>query len=108
MGIGNLEKAEEEAREALDTEFRPRAAVLLSEILKQQKREKDAIAFLIDELKRNDYSEEEKARLKVKLGEIYQSMGERDRALSWYKEAQKVLNDEVLKEKIEELEKETV
>ncbi len=108
MGIGNLEKAEEEAREALDTESRPRAAVLLSEILKQQKREKDAIVFLIDELKRSDYSEEEKARLKVKLGEIYQSMGDRDRALSWYREAQKVLNDEVLKEKIEELEKETV
>ncbi len=108
MGIGNLEKAEEEAREALETEYRPRAAVLLSEILKQQNREKEAVAFLIDELKRSDYSEEEKARLKVKLGEIYQSMGERDRALSWYKEAQKVLNDEVLKEKIEELEKETV
>ncbi len=108
MGIGNLEKAEEEAREALETEYRPRAAVLLSEILKQQNREKDAVAFLFDELKRSDYSEEEKARLKVKLGEIYQSMGERDRALSWYKEAQKVLNDEVLKEKIEELEKETV
>ena len=108
MGIGNLEKAEEEAREALNTECRPRAAVLLAEIMKQQNREKEAIAFLFDELKREDYSEEEKARLKVKLGEIYQSLGDKEKALSWFKEAQKVLKDEVLQEKIEELEKEAV
>lgn len=108
LGIGNLQKAEEAAREALNTECRPKAAVLLAEILKQENRERDAIAFLFDELKRGDYSEEEKAKLKVKLGEIYQGMGEKEKALSWFKEAQKVLNDEMLREKIEELEKETV
>jgi len=108
MGIGNLKKAEEEAREALNTECRPKAAVLLAEIMKQQNREKEALAFLIDELKRRDYTEEDRAKLKVKLGEIYQSMGDREKALSWYREAQKVLKDEALQEKIEELEKETV
>lgn len=108
MGIGNLEKAEEEAREAINTEYRPKAAVLLAEILKQQNREKEAITFLFDELKRKDYTEEDRARLKVKLGEIYQSLGDKEKALSWFKEAQKVLKDELLQEKIEELEKETV
>ncbi len=105
MGIGKLKKAEEEAREALDTECRPKAAVLLAEIMKQQNREKEAIAFLFDELKREDYTEEDKAKLKVKLGEIYQFMGDKEKALSWYREAQKVLKDEALQEKIEELEK---
>ena len=108
LGIGNLQKAEEAAKEALSTECRLKAAVLLAEILKQENSERDAIAFLFDELKREDYSEEEKARLKVKLGEIYQGMGEKEKALSWFKEAQKVLNDQLLREKIEELEKETV
>ena len=108
IGIGNLKKAEEKAREALNTECRPKAAVLLAEIMKQQNREKEAIAFLFDELKRNDYSEKERAMLKVKLGEIYQSIGDREKALSWYREAQKTLKDEILQEKIEELERETV
>jgi len=108
IGIGNLKKAEEKAREALNTEYRPKAAVLLAEIMKQQNREKEAIAFLFDELKRNDYSEKERAMLKVKLGEIYQSLGDREKALSWYREAQKTLKDEILQEKIEELERETV
>ena len=108
IGIGKLEKAEEEAREALNTECRPKAAVLLAEILRQENREKEAIAFLFDELKREDYTEEDRAKLKVKLGEIYQFMGDREKALSWYKEAQKVLKDEILQEKIEELEKEAV
>ena len=108
MGIGNLAKAEEAAREALNSECRPKAAVLLAEILTQENRERDAISFLLEEIRRNDYSEEEKARLKVKLGEIYQSMGETNRALHWFREAQQVLKDETLKEKIEELERRSI
>lgn len=108
LGLGKLKKAEEEAREALNTECRPKAAILLAEIMKQQNREKDAISFLLEEIRKDIYSNEDKAKLKAKLGEIYLSLGEKERALHWFKEAYQVLKDETLKEKIEELEKENV
>ena len=108
LGIGNLEKAEEAAREALNTEYRLKATILLAEILRQRNREKDAISFLLEEIRNGNYSEEEKAKLKVKLGEIYQSVGNTERSLYWFRDAQQVLRDENLQEKIAELEREAV
>ena len=108
LGIGNLEKAEEAAREALDTEYRLKAAILLAEILRQRNRERDAISFLLEEIRNGGYSEEEKAKLKVKLGEIYQSAGDVERSLYWFRDAQQVLRDKNLQEKIAEIEREAV
>jgi hypothetical protein len=44
------------------------------------------------------------AKLKELIGEIYEEMGEKDRALLWYREANRVLDDPDIKEKIKKLE----
>jgi len=107
LGLGDYEKAEEMARRALESGEGTKAAVLVAESLRKLGKEREAISFLLDMLN-SDFLPIEKAQLQVELGNIYESLGEKDRALHWYKLAQEVLNDENLKEKIENLERENV
>ena len=55
-----------------------------------------------------ELTEEQQAKLKQALGEVYEAMGKKERALIWYREALRVLNDPDLKERINKLEKEKV
>ncbi len=105
LGIGDYKEAEKFARQALKTEERLRAAILTAESLKKQGRDKEALSSLFDVLKEN-LSPEEKAQIEVEIGEIYRNMGDKERALHWYKSAQEVLKDPDLEEKIKKIEKE--
>ena len=55
-----------------------------------------------------ELTEEQQANLKQALGEVYEAMGKKERALIWYREAYRILKDPDLKEKINKLEKEKV
>jgi len=107
IGLGKYEEAENIAKKAVETEEGGRAVLLAAEAMRLQGREKDATAFLLENLKR-DFPEEEKARFEVKLGEIYRQLGDRERALYWLKAAQKVLKDPDIQEEIKDLESQNV
>jgi tetratricopeptide (TPR) repeat protein len=107
IGLGKYKEAEDFARKAIDTNEGSRAVLLAAEAMRLQGREKDATAFLLENLK-GDFPEEEKARFEVKLGEIYRQMGDRDRALYWFESAQKILKDPDIQKEIDELRAQTV
>jgi len=107
IGLGKYKEAESIAKKAVETEEGGRAVLLAAEAMRLQGREKDATAFLLENLKR-DFPEEEKARFEVKLGEIYRQLGDRERALYWLKAAQKVLKDPDIQEEIKDLESQNV
>ncbi len=107
LGLGRYDEAIENAKRALNTKQALKATVIVAEALKNKGKLLEALSFLFDQIKKGNFNEEEKARLKVLVGEVYKESGDREKALTWYKEAAKVLKeDEELKRKIEELEKE--
>jgi len=107
IGLGRYRDAEGMARKVIGTEEGGKAVLLVAEAMMLQGREKDATAFLLENLKK-DFPAEEKARFEVKLGEIYRQMGDRERALYWLKTAQKILKDPNIQEEIKNLESQSV
>jgi tetratricopeptide (TPR) repeat protein len=106
LGIGNYDKAIENAKEVLSSDkYFFKAAQLIANAYRLQGKFKDALFFLMDVINDPRLSQEQQARLKEVVGEIYEEMGEKDRALLWYKEADRVLNDPDIKEKINRLER---
>jgi tetratricopeptide (TPR) repeat protein len=104
LGLGNFEAAVENAKKALECESTfLKAAVLIANAYRLQGKFMEAINFLMEILNNRRLSEEEEAQLKEVLGEIYESMNERDRALIWYKEAYKILKVPELLERINNL-----
>ncbi len=106
LGIGNYDKAIENAKEVLSSDkYFFKAAQLIANAYRLQGKFKDALFFLMDVINDPRLSQEQQARLKEVVGEIYEEMGEKDRALLWYREADRVLNDPDIKEKINRLER---
>ena len=106
IGLGKFDEAIKNAREALKHENSfLRAAILITTALRLEGKFKEAIDFLMGIFNDRELTEEQQAKLKQALGEVYEAMGEKERALIWYKEAYRILKDPDLKEKINELEK---
>jgi tetratricopeptide (TPR) repeat protein len=106
IGIGNFESAIENAEKAMNSDkYFFKAVQLIANAYRLQGRFRDALAFLMDHINDPRLTEEQQARLKEIVGEIYEELGEKDRALLWYKEADRVLNDPDIKEKINQLER---
>ena len=103
LGLGKLEQVIETAKEALDTKEAFKAISLIAEAYKQLGDYRKVLSFLLDQIHNPNLTKEEKARLKELLGDVNSILGYKDKALLWYKDAQKVLNDEELQKKIEEL-----
>ncbi len=104
FGIENFDEALKYAKEALSFDStKMKAAILIANIYSLKGDYSKALNFLFDLLKKGKFSENEEARLKEAIGEIYEKMGEKEKAIHWYVEANKVLNDADLKLKIEKL-----
>ena len=107
IGLGKFDKAIENARKALKHENSfLKAAILITTALRLEGKFKEAIDFLMEILSDRKLTEEQQAKLKQALGEVYEAMGKKERALIWYREAHRVLKDPDLKEKINKLERE--
>ena len=103
FGLGNYDEAIKIAEKALNTEEAFKAATIIAESYRKKGEEKKALSFLFDQIKNPKLSEEEKAKLKALIGKIHEKLGDRERALVWYREANKILSDKDLEEKIEKL-----
>ncbi len=107
IGLGKFDEAIRNAREALKRENSfLKAAILIATAFRLEGKFKEAVDFLMGVLNDRKLTEEQQAKLKQALGEVYEAMGEKERALIWYKEAQRTLKDPDLKEKINKLERE--
>ncbi len=104
LGLGKFDEAIEAAKAALNTENAFKATALIAEAMIGKGELTDALSFLLEVIKNSSLTPEEKARLKVLIGDIHKIKGELNKALMWYREAQKVLNDPEVQEKIEEIE----
>jgi len=103
LGLDKYDEAIEMAEKALNTDEAFKAIAIITEAYRKKGEHKAALLFLFDQVKNPNLTEEERAKIKALIGEIHEELGEKDKALIWYKEANKVLNDEELKEKIKEL-----
>ncbi len=103
FGLGNYDEAIKIAEKAFNTEEAFKAATIITESLMKKGEEKKALSFLFDQIKNPKLSEEEKAKLKALIGKIHEKLGDRKRALVWYREANKILHDKDLEGKIEKL-----
>ncbi|WP_457677555.1 hypothetical protein [Thermovibrio sp.] len=108
MGLEKYDEAIREAKEAINTKEALKAISIIAEAYKLTGRFKEALNFLFEELEKEKLSEEDRARIKVLIGEIHEAMGDKEKAVMWYKEANKVLNDPEIEEKIESLVNERV
>jgi len=105
LGIGNYDSAIENAKKVLGSDkYFFKAVQLIVNAYRLQGKFRDALTFLMDVINDPRLTQEQQARLKEIIGEIYEEMGEKDRALLWYREANRVLNDPDIKEKIKKLE----
>ena len=104
LGMGKFEEAMEEARKALNSPNAFRAITVIVDALKHLGRYREALTFLFDAVKNPNLTPDQVARLKVAVGEMHELSGDKEKALIWYKEAQKSLNDPDLAEKISALE----
>jgi len=105
LGIGNYNSAIENAKKVLGSDkYFFKAVQLIVNAYRLQGKFRDALTFLMDVINDPRLTQEQQARLKEIIGEIYEEMGEKDRALLWYREANRVLNDPDIKEKIKKLE----
>ncbi|MEO2082524.1 MAG: hypothetical protein ABGX12_00685 [Desulfurobacteriaceae bacterium] len=104
LGMGKFEEAMEEARKALNSPNAFRAIMVIVDALKHLGRYREALTFLFDAVKNPNLTPDQVARLKVAVGEMHELSGDKEKALIWYKEAQKSLNDPDLAEKISALE----
>ena len=103
FGLENYDEAIKMAEKALNTEEAFKAATIIAESYRKKGEGRKALSFLFDQIKNPKLSEEEKAKLKALIGKIHEELGDRERALVWYREANKILNDKDLEEKIEKL-----
>ena len=103
LGLGKYDEAIEAAKSALNTENGFRATALIAEAMIEKGELQDALSFLLEAVKNPEFSEEEKARLKVLIGDVHRLQREPSKALLWYKEAYKVLKDPEIESKIAEL-----
>ncbi len=103
LGLEKYDEAIEMAKKALNTNEAFKATALITEAFKKKGEHKAALLFLFDRLKAPNLTEEEKAKIKALIGEIHQKLGDKDKALIWYKEANKVLNDKEIEEKIKRI-----
>jgi len=109
IGLGKFDKAIENAREALKRENSfLKAAILITTAFRLEGKFKEAIDFLMDIFNDRELTEEQQAKLKQALGEVYEAMGEKERSLIWYKETYRILKDPDIKERINKLEREEV
>jgi len=104
LGLEKYDEAIEAAKKALNTNQSGKAVLLIGEAYRLKGDYKGALTFLLDQLQNPNLSEVDKARIKVLMGEIYEERGNLEKALYWYREANKLLKDEELKRKIEEIE----
>lgn len=103
LGLEKYDEAIAMAEKALSTDEAFKAIAIITEAYRKKGDYKNALMFLFDQVKNPRLTEEERARIKALIGEIHEEMGEKDKALIWYREANKVLNDEEIEEKIKEL-----
>jgi len=103
LGLGKYDEAIEAAKRALETDQAGKAAILIGEALRLKGDYKQALSFLLDQIQNSSLSEKDKARLKVLVGEIYEEKGDKEKALYWYRAANKVLKDPEISEKINQL-----
>jgi len=103
LGLGKYDEAIEAAKKALNTDQAGKAAILIGEALRLKGDYKQALSFLLDQIQNSNLSEEDRARLKVLVGEIYEEKGNSEKALYWYRAANRVLKDPEIEEKINQL-----
>ena len=104
LGIENYSEALKYAKKALKyDDTRLKAATIVANAYSLQGEYSKALDFLFDLLKKGELSELEEAKIKEEIGEIYERLGEKEKAYHWYVEANKVLNDKDLSVKIEKL-----
>ena len=104
FGLGNYEEAIKNAEKVLNNPqhfLKALSIIVLS--YKALGEYHKAISLLTEILERENLSEKEKAKVMTLLGEVYEGMGEEERALLWYREANKELNEEELSQKIKAL-----
>ena len=105
LGLGKYDEVIKNAEKVLNSEKHFfKAAQLIANAYRLEGKLKDALTFLMDAINDPRLSKEQQAKLKELIGEIYEEMGEKDRALLWYREANRVLDDPDIKEKIKKLE----
>jgi tetratricopeptide (TPR) repeat protein len=103
LGLEKYDEAEKMAEKALNTDEAFKAISIITEALKKKGQHKEALSFLFNQVKNPNLSEEEIGGIKALIGEIHEELGEKDKALIWYKEANKILKEEELDKKIKEL-----
>ena len=104
IGLENYKEALKNAEKAF--ELNPKnlkAALLISTIHSLMGNYSKGLDFLFGILKRGIFSKEDEARIKEAIGEIYERMGEEEKALHWYREANRVLNSPDISAKINRL-----
>ena len=105
LGLGNYEKAIENAEKALSTKQFVRASQLISSAYRLQGRFDKALSFLMRMAEDPRLDERQQATFKAEIAEVYEEMGNKRKALVWYREANRVLRDPDIREKIHRLEK---
>jgi tetratricopeptide (TPR) repeat protein len=101
LGLEKYQEAIENAKKVLkNSKHFLKAVSIIVQSLKSLGRYNEALEFLTDILQREDLTSDKAAKIKALMGEIYEALGEKDRALLWYKEANKDLHEEELSRKI--------
>ena len=103
LGLDKYDEAIEMAKKALNTEEALKAIAVIVESLMKKGEFKEALSFLFDQVNNPNLNEKEKAKVKALIAEVYEKLNDKRKALTWYKEANKVLKDKELEEKIKEL-----
>jgi tetratricopeptide (TPR) repeat protein len=101
LGLEKYQEAIKNAKKVLKNPHHFLKAVsIIVQSLKHLGKYNEALEFLADILQNEDLTSEKAAKVKALMGEVYEALGEKDRALLWYKEANKDLNEEELSRKI--------
>lgn len=104
LGLEKYEEAIKNAKKVLENpKHFLKAASIIVQALKSSGKYQEAVDFLTDTLHNKNLSETESAKLKALLGEVYEEEGKTERAILWYREANKILREEELSKKIEAL-----
>ncbi len=105
IGIGNYEEAVKYAKKALGFKKQLiKALSLITAALKHQQKYREALTLLMEYLEKlKDADNVQRAKIKELIAEVYESMGEKERALLWYREAYNDNPDPEIDEKIRAL-----
>ena len=101
VGLEKYQEAIENAKKVLkNPKHFLKAVSIIVQSLKALGEYNKALEFLTDILKEEKLPEEKAAKVKALMGEVYEIMGEKDRALLWYREANKVLQEDEISRKM--------